>query len=274
MSSVDFSDLPEDCISYILTLSSPSDVLRSSAVSKQLLTVSESDSVWDKFLPSDCYDIISRSPAPFLDFKSKKDMFLHLCNTHIFLNENTLSFTLDKRSGKKCYMLSARALEIEWADTLQYWSWFSMPESRFPEVAQLQEVCWLDIAGEIDTKLLTENTTYGAYLVFKVDSDSFRGFNNPEMMVLCTSESDKKQESSQNLAKHSDLEEDSRLSQKDDLIERDDGWMEIEMGRYKVGSMGNGDDKGGNLQIIMRESKELHWKSGFILQGIEIRPLD
>ncbi|XP_057536512.1 putative F-box protein PP2-B12 [Amaranthus tricolor] len=271
MSTFDFTDLPEDCISYILTLSSPSDVLRSSAVSKQLLMVSESDSVWDNFLPSDCYDIISRSPAPFSDFKSKKDLFLHLCNTHVFLNENTLSFSLDKRSGKKCYMLSARALKIEWADTLQYWSWFSMPESRFPEVAQLQEVCWLDIVGEINTKLLTQNTTYGAYLLFKVDIDSFRGFNNPEMKVLCVCESDNKQESS---VKHSDLEEDRRLSQKDVLIKRDDGWMEIEMGRYKVGSMGNGDDKVKNLQMIMRESKELHWKSGLIVQGIEIRPLD
>ena len=91
------------------------------------------------------------------------------------------------------------------------------------------------------------------------------------MKVLCVCESDNKQESS---VKHSDLEEDRRLSQKDVLIKRDDGWMEIEMGRYKVGSMGNGDDKVKNLQMIMRESKELHWKSGLIVQGIEIRPLD
>ena len=92
MSSVDFLELPEDCLSHILSLTSPIDVLRSSAVSKHFLRVSESDAVWEKFLPSDCYDIISRSSNPFQLPSSKKDLFLHLVRSPILLNNNTQVF--------------------------------------------------------------------------------------------------------------------------------------------------------------------------------------
>jgi len=40
------------------------------------------------------------------------------------------SVQLDKRTGKKCYMLSARNLDIEWGDAVQHWEWTSLPESR------------------------------------------------------------------------------------------------------------------------------------------------
>ncbi|CAO2825976.1 unnamed protein product [Amaranthus hypochondriacus] len=280
MSSVDFLELPEDCLSHILSLTSPTDVLRSSAVSKHLLTVSESDAVWEKFLPSDCHEIISRSCNPFQLSSSKKDLFLHLVRSPILLNNNTQSFGLDKRSGKKCYMLSARSLEIEWGDMLQYWDWISIPESRFPEVAELLDVCWLDIVGEIDTRLLTPNTTYGAYFVFKVDIDNFRGFNNPQMKV-CASEFDK-QGLSQNqlhslqaVKQHYIQTPEGWIPRSEDSpIERDDGWMELEMGRYLVPGMGHGVDEGLILQMIFWEVKELHWKSGLVVQGIELRPLD
>lgn len=41
------------------------------------------------------------------------------------------SFSIEKRSGKKCYMIAARALTIEWGDTPMYWKWISLPQSRF-----------------------------------------------------------------------------------------------------------------------------------------------
>lgn len=33
------------------------------------------------------------------------------------------SFAIDKRSGKKCYMIGARRLSITWGDTQTYWQW-------------------------------------------------------------------------------------------------------------------------------------------------------
>ena len=40
------------------------------------------------------------------------------------------SFSLVKKSGKKCYMLSARDLMIVWGDTPCYWRWNSDSSSR------------------------------------------------------------------------------------------------------------------------------------------------
>lgn len=52
---------------------------------------------------------------------------------------------------------------------------------------------------------------------------------------------------------------------------RDDGWMEVEMGRYYV----NHDiDESVMLRMTLTEVEVLHWKSGLIVQGIELRPLD
>lgn len=39
---------------------------------------------------------------------------------------------------------------------------------RFSEVARLESVCWLEIRGIINTRMLSSNTIYGAYLVFKL----------------------------------------------------------------------------------------------------------
>ena len=93
-------------------------------------------------------------------------------------------------------MLAARDLTIVWGDTPRYWTWTSLPDSRsvafyllylfqislnillqltakkritnrFSEVAELVEVCWLEIRGKISTRILSPNTTYAAFLVFK-----------------------------------------------------------------------------------------------------------
>jgi len=40
------------------------------------------------------------------------------------------SFQLERKSGKKCYMLAARSLAIVWGDDERYWNWISLPDSR------------------------------------------------------------------------------------------------------------------------------------------------
>ena len=89
------------------------------------------------------------------------------------------SFWLEKKSGKKCYMLAARELAIIWGDTPEYWTWPSLPESRFLEVAFLNGVCLFDVKGKIDTGILSSRTKYAAYLVF--DSRDSYGFEEVEV---------------------------------------------------------------------------------------------
>lgn len=41
------------------------------------------------------------------------------------------SFSLEKESGRKCYVVGAKGLTIIWGDVPAYWDWISVPESRY-----------------------------------------------------------------------------------------------------------------------------------------------
>ncbi|RVX07371.1 F-box protein PP2-B1 [Vitis vinifera] len=163
-----FSSLPEGCIADVLALTSPRDVCRMSAVASVFLSAAESDALWERFLPADYREIIARSSesSSWRHFSSKKELYFSLCDYPLLIDEGKKSFWLEKRSGKKCYMLASRELTIIWGDTPGYWEWTSLPESRFPEVAYLQAVCWFEIRGKINTCMLSPRTNYAAYLVF------------------------------------------------------------------------------------------------------------
>jgi len=47
-----------------------------------------------------------------------------------FENIEMQSFQLDRKSGKKCYMLAARSLDIAWGDDDRYCNWIVVPDSR------------------------------------------------------------------------------------------------------------------------------------------------
>ncbi|XP_021736503.1 putative F-box protein PP2-B12 [Chenopodium quinoa] len=275
MSCMNILDLPEECLSYILSLTSPVDVLKSQVVSKQLYLALGSNTVWEKFLPSDCTEIISQSSvSPILhQLTSKKDLFLHLCRSPILLNNNTQSFGLNKWNGKKCYMLGARALMITWGGTPQYWSWSAVPESRFPEATVLKNVCWLDIKGKMHTKVLSPKTTYGAYFVFKMDVDNHQGFEDTPVNVSISEVTEEGLPTQHYtvVVKQFYLEAPSVRRPEELPVTRGDGWMEIEMGRYQVGADA---DQGVVLEMSLREVEELNWKRGLIVHGIELRPLD
>ncbi|KAL3506353.1 hypothetical protein ACH5RR_031735 [Cinchona calisaya] len=78
-----------------------------------------------------------------------------------FASLSASSFSLSESSGKICYMLCARELSIAWKN-----------DSRFSEVAELLNVCWLDIRGKMKTRVLSLKTTYAAYLVYKIRENS------------------------------------------------------------------------------------------------------
>ncbi|KAJ7978224.1 F-box protein, partial [Quillaja saponaria] len=83
------------------------------------------------------------------------------------------SFFLYKWYGKKCCMISARTLSFVCDDTPRHWKWTSLPEARFEEVAELDEVDWLEIRGRINTCMLSPKTFCTAYLVFKQTTKSY-----------------------------------------------------------------------------------------------------
>ena len=44
---------------------------------------------------------------------------------------------------------------------------------RFSEGAELLKISWLEIGGKIHCNMLSQNTTYAAYMVFKMSDKSY-----------------------------------------------------------------------------------------------------
>lgn len=80
--------LPEDCVSKILTYTSPLDACNFSMVSSTLHSAANSDSLWRSFLPSDYEDIISRTlnPLTLQSCSSYKHLFFSLCQQPLLLD--------------------------------------------------------------------------------------------------------------------------------------------------------------------------------------------
>ncbi|KAL1549609.1 putative F-box protein PP2-B12 [Salvia divinorum] len=293
--SNDIYALPEDCIATALSLTSPKDVCRLSAVASTFRSASQSDAVWGRFLPSDYLHIISLAldggDSLLSQFHSKKDLYLHLCDHPILIDDGRKSFQLEKLSGKKGYMLSARDLYIVWGDTPQYWRFISLPESRFPEVAELLDVCWFEIRGKIKMNMLSLGTNYAAYLVFScksrvhgLDHQSAEGYvgvsgNESEKRRVCLDPEGAQRHRYQLIPRRVGLFYHHHLAQMrnpEAMLpeeepeypkQRGDGWMEVELGECFVKE---GQD--GELEVSVMEVKGGNWKSGIIVQGIEIRP--
>ncbi|KAG5560582.1 hypothetical protein RHGRI_003788 [Rhododendron griersonianum] len=264
-----FSELPEGCGSVILSLLSPRDVCRSSAISKGFKSVADSDAVWDRFLPSDHREIVSRSVSP-VPFSSKKQLYFRLADSPILLDGGKLSFALDKASGKKCFMLGARELTITWGSSPQYWKWMSLPQSTFSEVARLLAVCWFDITGKIEARLLSPKITYVAYLVFEMREVNY-GFNSLPINAsvrFVGEKGDKEEDEITNIIFLKPQQSGPEMSAARGLHpqKRMDNWMEIELGEFF-----NGRDSG-EVEMRLMEVKRGNWKGGIVIEGIELRP--
>ncbi|KAI3969199.1 hypothetical protein MKW92_025482 [Papaver armeniacum] len=264
--------LPEGCISDILSLTTPADVCRSSLVSTLFKSAADSDVVWEKFLPANYQDIISREFCPFssVDALSKKEIYYRLSDDPLLIDGGLKSFQLEKSSGKKCIMLGAKELEIAWGDTPQYWHWRGYyPGSRFAEVAEVYWVYWLEIRGKLEIRLLSPKTVYVAYLVLKLKYGA-SGFGKQPVKArvevvgraagsnsMCSQE------------RHIYLSPNSDQGQYF-ARERRDGWMEVEMGHFFNEELK--DDEGGEVHMSVLENDKLFTKTGVIVQGIELRP--
>ncbi|XP_022718505.1 F-box protein PP2-B10-like [Durio zibethinus] len=280
--------IPQDCVESILSRTSPQDACSLSLVSTTFKSAAESDAVWESFLPPG-YEVLIPSS---LCFSTKKELYRRLCERPVLIDGGRKSFSLERGSGKKCYMLSARDLFIVWSDTPTYWRWVSIPESRFEEVAELISVCRLEIRGNITLSMLSPMTRYKAYLVFKKTTGAY-GFDIHPVEVsvglvgnegsMKTAYLDAERGGRQryqivprrrigrgfNRSRFFGLHSSVPTSPSDDQYPkvRVDGWLEIELGEFF-----NEGGVDGELEMSVLEVKFGRWKGGLLIQGIEIRP--
>ncbi|ESW16962.1 hypothetical protein PHAVU_007G198400 [Phaseolus vulgaris] len=261
--------LPEDCVSKILSYTSPPDACRFSMVSSTMRSAADSDLLWQSFFPSDYRHILSRALFPHtLDSSSYKHLFYSLCHP-LLLDGGNMSFKLDKSSGKKSYILSARQLSITWSTDPLYWCWKTVPESRFREVAELRMVSWLEIRGKIGTRVLTANTWYAVYLIMKVSHREY-GLDRVACEVS-VAVGEKVQSGRVYLCEKEEKKgkKERVLNMEEEVIgvatRREDGWMEV-----KVGEFFSGHNEEEVTVSLMEVSYPL--KGGLIVEGIEVRP--
>lgn len=135
-------------------------------------------------------------------------------------------------------------------------------------MAILRKVCWLEIRGKIANVKLSRKNTYIAYLVFRLTRDS-RGLSAHAKATVSVSGVRDKTSSNVCLYPggrcriwHISLESDQEFPRK-----RMNGWMEIELGEIYCNE---GDD--GEVEMVFEEVAHRNWKSGLIVEGIELRP--
>ncbi|KAL7602472.1 hypothetical protein Lser_V15G22814 [Lactuca serriola] len=138
--------------------------------------MSHLDAYWKEKLPSDYENIIKWSKDK-LHWKTKKELYSILYKGFPIQIEGEEWFSLDK-DGKQCLMIPATV-----ALKRKKWSWRSLPESRFEEVAF--DPTWSFTIRCTTSNMLLAQTCYGAYLVYKLQ-ENHSGFERP-LMVSMTS---------------------------------------------------------------------------------------
>ncbi|KAG4126220.1 hypothetical protein ERO13_D10G143700v2 [Gossypium hirsutum] len=177
--------LPDDCISLIISLTSPRDACRMALLSHAFNSIADSNAVWQMFLPLDYIHIISNSSSPpSLLSLPKKDLYFTLCYHPILTHNGDMKFQLEKESGKKWYMVGARALSIQWVDTPRHWTWISLPDSRHTPV-ELDVSIEGTAAGEVRSVILDPPRNMPQQAKERVDGwleiemgEFFNGFEN------------------------------------------------------------------------------------------------
>ncbi|EOY11555.1 Phloem 2-B15-like protein [Theobroma cacao] len=282
---MNLDQLPQDCFAQILSLASPIDACRISVLSSTIRVAADSDNVWEKFLPSDYQDILSRLLHPLV-YSSKKKLFLRLCNPHL-IDGGHKSMALENRSmpihhvkgdmtdcechgyktwmaiGKKRYVLSAKELKT-WAENPLFWTWKSFPASR------------------IQSRMLSPDIVHEAHLIVKFVDRAYGLDILPSKVSVEVG--DVKSEGTVRLRQHETKKQCLETTWFSNQVEastsmgfrgteervpckRADGWTEIELGNFY--NHGSGDAE---VKMCLQEVAGTHLKAGLVVEGIELRP--
>ncbi|GMP49572.1 hypothetical protein CsSME_00016510 [Camellia sinensis var. sinensis] len=159
----------------------------------------------------------------------------------------TGKYFVNKKSNKNCFVLFSRELNICWNDNPQYWRWTTLKETSGEEieVAELLQVCWLDIRGQFNGAIdLSPGIVYE--IVFVVRMIKHQDFSLKLTIVLPNSK---------------------KLTCNESLNENPLGsWFDIQLGEFKMSP-----ENVGTMEFSLEDHAEL-WKSGLIVKCAIIRP--
>ncbi|KAJ4751491.1 F-box family protein [Rhynchospora pubera] len=173
-------------------------------------------------------------------------------------------------------MIAARELKFVWGEDKNYWKWIPLSNSRFSEGILLLEVCWLEIRAKIKCRVLSARTAYAAYLIFSMEDGAnwldtilqkssiiMNGMTVSKHWICIEPEGSTRRRHAQHIRNADKIGPNVKVPE-----DRDDGWKEIEMGRFYIS---DGDDE--DVEVKLTEVRGWDRMSGLLLQGIEFRPL-
>ncbi|KAK9075450.1 hypothetical protein SSX86_003773 [Deinandra increscens subsp. villosa] len=271
----------------------------------------DSDANWEEKLPSDYEDIMKWSTIS-VQWTTKKEAYSIICKGLLINDGQTFGDTLDHpakiflkpatkhddtspirlkrqpdrltchsswlsldQNGKKSHMLSTRAVRISsMYDDEESGYILSSPESRFGEVVHW--VSWtLNIYTEIQSQLLSSETTYASYLVYKIQKHQsiFEAplevkidlFSDNRWYVYLVSPQTPVIRPKVDQNTHNPV---NRPRIKGIPQRRNDGWMEVQIWEFQTAVT----TEMIPMHIKLRASggKDL---SGLIIEGFEFRPI-
>ncbi|XP_065852490.1 protein PHLOEM PROTEIN 2-LIKE A1-like [Euphorbia lathyris] len=199
-------------------------------------------------LPCNYQSIIKEADSP-LDTSSSQKLYDQLCNG-IFLTQNKKKYWVEKKSNANCFFLYARDLSITWSEDNRFWHWHNLSETSnvTVEVADLMNVCWLEVHGNFETIKLTPNVLYEVAFVLMLKDPAY-GLEDPVNFRLT-------------------LPNGNKQLHKENLLTKPRGqWIEIPAGEFVTSP-----ENVGEIEISMFEYEGGKWKKGLTLKGLTIRP--
>ncbi|XP_060670759.1 lectin [Ziziphus jujuba] len=199
-------------------------------------------------IPHNFQAILKDANSFRMDKSSTEEKFGQL-RAGILLNQKRKKYWVDKNFNN-CFMLYSRDLSICWVDDCRYWQWTSVKETsdEFIDVAELLNVCWLEINGKFDTAKLSPGILYEVAYVVMLKDPAY-GWEVPVNIRLT-------------------LPDGSKQENKVNLMEKVRGqWIKIPVGEFKTPVQ-----KHGEIEFSMYEYVDGEWKSGLCIKGVTIQP--
>ncbi|KAJ0873146.1 putative protein kinase RLK-Pelle-CrRLK1L-1 family [Helianthus annuus] len=188
----------------------------------------------------------------------EKDQQILLSNS----NKDQL-LSLNEVSGKKHRMLSAMEVLYD-TSNVKHFQLQPSPESRFQEVIELLPQQVFRINCKIQSQMLSQDTEYVCYLVFKL-SEKCGGLHCPVKVRDLLRRNNKEAEivyfrtpSPWNSHENNSVPE-----------QREDGWMEVKVWKFNS----NHQLKNGSIRVNLKLITYEGTMSGLILCGLEFRPM-
>lgn len=190
-------------------------------------------------------EIIATAP----DSEEKNPDLASLEGKVYFLEENKKKYWV--KNNKNHFMLFPRGMSITWGNDPRYWAWKKQENGGTDdgiEVAELKDVCWLEVDGKMELSHLTPGVVY--QVVFEVKMRKVcGGWSLPVNLRLKFPYGSVDQERKANL---------------DDKPREE--WLDLVVGEFKP-------QKGqrGNLLVSLFQFAG-EWKKGLVIRGVRIVP--